>query len=242
MIVPAMTPKKSGPQPLVDERYQFWDGGEQPVPTGTLVDVVFRDGKEVNSVHAGEINRNGRCAQRWEYYTGEQYNDDIVAWRLAVPSGKKWEYVKGSATSFNFLPDEITRIYRDEISGLTSYAREVDAPKYEESHAKIIAHRVKAQTEAPVTGVKHDSDKPRFSLLPLKQVWDIVAVLEAGAKKYAPDNWQKVPDAENRYFDAAMRHLCAWRSGENRDPETNLPHLAHAACCLLFLIWGDDQK
>ncbi|QHJ84311.1 MAG: hypothetical protein [Caudoviricetes sp.] len=183
MIVPAMTPKKSGLLSLVEEGYTLWTGGQQPVPTGTLVDVVFRDGQEWLSLPAGEINRDGpvRNASRWHYYD-RPMSDDIVAYRL------------------------------------------VPAP------------------EAPVTGVKHDSDKPRFSLLPLKQVWDIVAVLEFGAKKYAPDNWQKVPDAENRYFDAAMRHLCAWRSGEKRDPETNLPHLAHAACCLLFLMWGDDQK
>ncbi|QHJ77771.1 MAG: hypothetical protein [Bacteriophage sp.] len=226
----------------VEEGYTLWHGGEQPVPTGTLVDVVFRDVTLADGVRAGEVNRNGRSAQRWEYHRGGQRDDDIVAWRLAVPPEKKWAYAKGNAASFNLLPDEITRIYRDEISGLTSYAREIDAPKYEVPNSKLIAHRVKAQADSPVTGVKHDSDKPRFSLLPLKQVWDIVAVLEFGAKKYAPGNWQKVPDAKNRYFDAAMRHLCAWRSGEKRDPETNLPHLAHAACCLLFLMWGDDQK
>lgn len=104
----------------------------------------------------------------------------------------------------------------------------------------IVAYKVVSQ-ERPSQGVKHDSGKPRFSLLPLKQIWDVEAVLEFGAKKYQFDNWKKVDDSENRYFDAAIRHIFAWRGGEKLDPETNLPHLAHAVCCLLFLMWGDDQ-
>lgn len=91
------------------------------------------------------------------------------------------------------------------------------------------------------TGVKHDSGKPRFSLLPLKQVWQVVEVLEAGAKKYAPDNWQKVDNQRERYFNAAQRHLVAWWQGEKKDPETGLSNLAHVVCCVLFLMWGDDN-
>ena len=104
----------------------------------------------------------------------------------------------------------------------------------------IIAYRLHQPTIT--TGVKHDSGKPRFSLLPLKQIETVVAVLEFGARKYAPGNWQKVENPRDRYFDAAMRHVFAWRNGEKLDQETQLPHLAHAVCCLLFLMWGDDQK
>lgn len=86
-------------------------------------------------------------------------------------------------------------------------------------------------------GVKHDTGKPRYSLLPWDAVASVVDVLEYGAKRYAHHNWQRVPQASDRYFDAAMRHLIAWRSGETVDPESRLPHLAHATCCLLFLAW-----
>lgn len=34
---------------------------------------------------------------------------------------------------------------------------------------------------------------------------------------------------------AAMRHLAAWRDGEQLDEESGLPHLAHALCCIVFL-------
>jgi hypothetical protein len=49
-------------------------------------------------------------------------------------------------------------------------------------------------------------------------------------------NWRRVPDAQRRYFDAAQRHLLAWWAGEKEDPETTLSHLAHASCCVLFLL------
>lgn len=64
-------------------------------------------------------------------------------------------------------------------------------------------------------------------------------VLWYGANKYAPWNWQRVPDAREQYFGAATRHLVAWRRGELLDPETGLPHLAHATCNLLFIAWFD---
>lgn len=91
-------------------------------------------------------------------------------------------------------------------------------------------------------GVKHDEDKPRWVLLPWRQVEHVVKVLNYGAKKYpSADNWKRVPNAENRYFDAAVRHITAHWSGERFDAESGLPHLAHAVCCLLFLMWFDDE-
>jgi hypothetical protein len=89
-------------------------------------------------------------------------------------------------------------------------------------------------------GQKHDEGKPRWDLLPYGPLADVVAVLTHGAKKYADDNWQKVPGAKRRYFRAGMGHLIAWWSGEKHDTESGLPHLAHAVCCLLFLLWYDE--
>jgi len=90
-------------------------------------------------------------------------------------------------------------------------------------------------------GQKFDQGKLRYSLLPTGTVQEVVKVLELGAVKYAPNNWQLVPDARTRYFDAIMRHLHAWWSGEKIDPETGLNHLAHAACSTLFLLYFDLQ-
>lgn len=91
-------------------------------------------------------------------------------------------------------------------------------------------------------GRKYDSNKPRYSLLPTGTVNQVVQVLEYGAVKYEPENWQHVPSARTRYYDAAMRHIDDWWNGSEIDEESSLPHLAHAICCLLFLLWFDDQE
>lgn len=91
----------------------------------------------------------------------------------------------------------------------------------------------------PTVGVKYDNDKPQWSLLPFRALKEVVEVLTYGAKKYAPDNWKKVPDARRRYIDAGFRHLTAYASGEKHDPETGKHHLAHAICCMLYLVAFD---
>ena len=90
-------------------------------------------------------------------------------------------------------------------------------------------------------GLKFDNGKPRHSLLPKGSISSIIAVLEFGAKKYEANNWQKVDNAKERYYDAAMRHIDSWWSGEKFDQETGIHHLAHAATNLFFLKWFDDK-
>ena len=90
-------------------------------------------------------------------------------------------------------------------------------------------------------GRKDDTTKPRWSLLPYGTIVQVIGVLEFGAKKYEVGNWKHVPDARTRYYDATMRHLEWWWLGQENDPESGLPHLAHAVCCLLFLMWFDVQ-
>ncbi len=90
-------------------------------------------------------------------------------------------------------------------------------------------------------GRKDDSFKPRHSLIPQGTISSVIEVLEHGAQKYDVDNWKQVPDARIRYYDAAMRHIDSWYKGEQKDEESDLPHLAHAICCLLFLMWLDNN-
>lgn len=91
-------------------------------------------------------------------------------------------------------------------------------------------------------GLKFDGGKWRLSLLPIKPLVEIIQVLEFGAKKYAEGNWKKVPDGRRRYFDACIRHLTAWFLGERKDPESGFNHLAHAGCCLFFLMQIDEDN
>lgn len=102
-------------------------------------------------------------------------------------------------------------------------------------------HVVNSLINAPTKGVKYDSDKPRWELVPFRAMKDVVDVLTYGSKKYADDNWKIVPDARKRYVSAAFRHLTDWADGEKKDKETGKSHLAHAICCLLFLLWFEQE-
>ena len=89
-------------------------------------------------------------------------------------------------------------------------------------------------------GVKHDQGKARLDLLPPRSIEAVGHVLTHGATKYAPDNWRHVEGWRWRYAAAALRHVFAWLRGERLDEESGLPHLAHATCCLLFLLELDE--
>jgi len=88
-------------------------------------------------------------------------------------------------------------------------------------------------------GRKFDDEKPQYGLLPPIALKATAEVLTFGAKKYEPDNWKYVSDSKRRYFDALQRHVWAWKEGEQMDPESNMHHLAHAICCLMFLYEHD---
>ncbi len=88
-------------------------------------------------------------------------------------------------------------------------------------------------------GLKFDAGKTRWDLVPLTVIESIAEVMTHGQKKYGANNWQALEDFEGRYFAACMRHLVAWRTEEHTDPESGLPHLAHALTCLTFLLSKD---
>jgi hypothetical protein len=90
-----------------------------------------------------------------------------------------------------------------------------------------------------MNGVKHDSGKPDWSLLPLSPLEEVVRVLEHGAQKYGRYNWKHLSEANERYYAATLRHLAAWQSQGDIDPESGCNHLAHAVCNLLFILWLD---
>lgn len=90
-----------------------------------------------------------------------------------------------------------------------------------------------------MTGIKHDTGKPRMSLIPDGVLDEVLAVLEFGAQKYSPDNWHKLENAKTRYYDAAHRHIAADRRGEKTDEESGRHPLAHAIADLIFMLGLD---
>lgn len=90
------------------------------------------------------------------------------------------------------------------------------------------------------SGARFNAGKPDLSLIPLASLQDEALVWMYGEKKYKRNNWQKgmkwsIPLA------CMLRHLGQWQLGEDLDPESGLPHLAHAACNLRMLTYFEDN-
>lgn len=87
----------------------------------------------------------------------------------------------------------------------------------------------------PTTGGQKGAKPEAYALIPVEALADIARVYGYGAEKYAPNNWRK-GYAWSLSYSALQRHLNAFWSGEENDPESGLPHLAHAAFHILTLL------
>lgn len=104
-----------------------------------------------------------------------------------------------------------------------------------------MAKKQKTTKQGKNTGRKFDEGKPRWQLLPLGEVEEVVQILTQGASTHGDYNWQLMEDTD-RYIGALFRHIKAWRCGEILDKESGLHHLAHAICNCLFLMWFDNKE
>lgn len=84
------------------------------------------------------------------------------------------------------------------------------------------------------SGARYNGGKPDLSLIPLVTLEDEARVWMYGKEKYAAWNWAKGMDWDIPLA-CALRHLAAFQAGEDVDPESGLPHIAHAMCNLRML-------
>ena len=84
-------------------------------------------------------------------------------------------------------------------------------------------------------GVKFDAGKSRLDLIPTRALMEVGMVYSYGAAKYAPRNWERGMEW-GRVYAAMQRHLLAYWGGQDTDPESGLPHLAHAAFGMFTLL------
>jgi hypothetical protein len=91
-------------------------------------------------------------------------------------------------------------------------------------------------------GTKADDGKVMMGAMPPHAELAVARVLTFGAKKYSRGNWAHVENSDERYMDAALRHINAYRRGEQTDSETDENHLAHAICCLMFMLDKSESK
>ncbi len=82
------------------------------------------------------------------------------------------------------------------------------------------------------TGAVRDAQdgKGRMDLLPIRAIIEVAKIMEGGAEKYEPRNWEKgIP--LHRFIDSGLRHTMKHLRGDRDEP-----HLAMACwnllCCL----------
>ncbi|HLZ24542.1 MAG TPA: dATP/dGTP diphosphohydrolase domain-containing protein [Ktedonobacterales bacterium] len=94
----------------------------------------------------------------------------------------------------------------------------------------------------PTEAMKHDAGKVPLHLLDPLFLEATAKVLAFGEQKYAAWNWALGTFKWSRLFSACLRHLWAFWRGEELDEESGMPHLWHAACCLMFMIRYSHSK
>lgn len=83
-------------------------------------------------------------------------------------------------------------------------------------------------------GKRFNEGKLNWTLVDFESFEPMVRVLEFGAKKYAAHNWKKgLPVTKT--IESLLRHTFALLNGEDNDPESNLPHIGHIQCNVMFL-------
>lgn len=78
--------------------------------------------------------------------------------------------------------------------------------------------------------------KPQAHFIPPVAILAEAKVMALGGSKYGPYNWQDQPVDASTYYDAALRHLMSWFTGESVDEESGQSHLAHVRACMGILL------
>ena len=99
-----------------------------------------------------------------------------------------------------------------------------------------------ANMDKPDQQAKADQGKPHPSYVPVSLINAVMAVREYGNQKYHdPNNWRQVEP--ERYHQAMLRHiLAAWNDPYKIDPESGLPHIAHVATNIAFLLEMKEER
>ncbi len=90
--------------------------------------------------------------------------------------------------------------------------------------------------KASSTGAtKLDDGKPRFDLLPVGPIFEVIKVYTLGAVKYGDRNME-LGMPYGRIIRAALSHFFKWMNGEVYDPKDGQHHLASVVWCCLTLM------
>lgn len=112
--------------------------------------------------------------------------------------------------------------------------------QFDHGEKKWVDNKCVRDFHTPVA-TKHDQKKNRLELIPPSGIEGIGRAMTFGATKYSAHNWANGFDW-SRLCGSALRHLLAWMSGQDKDPESGLSHLDHLGACVVMLIAHENEK
>lgn len=151
---------------------------------------------------------------------------------------EKWEKHRGGAHRLRWPEGSFVVVRR----GLTkeqamSLEKEVIAQCVQDGHP--LENKYLMPERGP--NIKSDNNKDPMGDLPLGALRVTSRVFGYGNVKYEYDNFLRRDVATiRRYVGACLRHLEARQRGERLDPESGLPHLAHAVASLLIALQHEE--
>lgn len=161
------------------------------------------------------------------------------------------EVIRVDETSVEVLFDKVhfghmtTSFLGDELELIDSVRESID--RVMETHDGTLRKLAEYEAQEKKQGTKADSGKPPVSLTPVEAILGEAEVFAFGAKKYGRHNF-RLGFEHTRALDAALRHILAILNGEDLDPESGLPHWAHARCSLAMYAYmvtnnvGQDDR
>ena len=90
-------------------------------------------------------------------------------------------------------------------------------------------------------GLRYNEGKRKWSLVHFRSLEPMIEVLEYGANKYAPKNWQKGLD-KSEILESLQRHVAKLFDGEDIDQESGLHHIGHIMCNAMFYSYFLSDK
>lgn len=108
----------------------------------------------------------------------------------------------------------------------TDVARRLGKPIFRYPDLQPVGGEVRVTD--PDTGGQKGRKPERYDLIPFEALDELARVYGMGAEKYEAHNYLLGFDW-SLSLGALLRHVTAWGKGEDRDPESGLSHLAHAA-------------
>lgn len=96
-------------------------------------------------------------------------------------------------------------------------------------------------------GLRYNAGKRDFTLIPPDALAYLADLFTIGARKYAPRNWERGM-AYSNVMTSLDRHWNAFKSGEDRDPESTLYHMVHVCWNAMALLTyqlrgiGEDDR